>query len=164
VKHFERHRSAGQQTKTIRVLGARTGMRRKNSNAALHRNCFELFFISRHPHRFPGSKCQSCTKDMADTSRLFVSGLPFKFTENDLRSHFAAQGDVTDVKLFPERRIGFVGYKSAREASSAVEYFNRSFIRTSRIRVELARPVADRKYVCSIPMQVLSKMMLNLRL
>jgi len=34
-----------------------------------------------------------------------------------------------------------VGYKSPEDAAKAVKYFNKSFIRMSRIGVEIARPV-----------------------
>ncbi|KAL7620688.1 Multiple RNA-binding domain-containing protein 1 [Parahypoxylon ruwenzoriense] len=78
-----------------------------------------------------------------DLSRIFVKGLPPNLNEADLRKHFASKGHITDVKLIPHRRIGYVGYKTPQEASSAVKYFNRSFVRMSKIAVELAKPIAD---------------------
>lgn len=76
------------------------------------------------------------------TSRIFVKGLPPKITEAEFRKHFSAENrQVTDVKLIPQRRIGYVGYKSPDDASQAVRYFNKSFIRMSKISVEPARPV-----------------------
>ncbi|KAI0839085.1 RNA-binding domain-containing protein [Hypoxylon sp. FL0890] len=78
-----------------------------------------------------------------DSSRVFVKGLPPNLTEAELRKHFASKGHITDVKLIPHRRIGYVGYKSSQEAAEAVKYFNRSFIRMSKIAVELAKPIAD---------------------
>ncbi|KAI2625988.1 RNA-binding domain-containing protein [Hypomontagnella submonticulosa] len=78
-----------------------------------------------------------------DSSRIFVKGLPPNLNEADLRKHFASKGHITDVKLIPHRRIGYVGYKSSQEAADAVKYFNRSFVRMSKISVELAKPIAD---------------------
>ncbi|EFQ25538.1 RNA recognition domain-containing protein [Colletotrichum graminicola M1.001] len=79
-----------------------------------------------------------------ETSRIFVRGLPPKITEADFRQHFSAGGrEVTDVKVIPQRRIGYVGYKTPEVAAKAVKYFNKSYIRMSRINVELARPIAD---------------------
>ncbi|KAI1657588.1 hypothetical protein F4813DRAFT_389323 [Daldinia decipiens] len=78
-----------------------------------------------------------------DSSRIFVKGLPPNLNEADLRKHFASKGHITDVKLIPHRRIGYVGYKSPEEAANAVKYFNRSFVRMSKIFVELAKPIAD---------------------
>jgi hypothetical protein len=62
--------------------------------------------------------------------------------ESDLRKHFSTKGHVSDVKVLPHRRIGYVGFKTPQEAAEAVRYFNRSFIRMSRINVELAKPVS----------------------
>ncbi|KAI1501164.1 hypothetical protein F5X99DRAFT_383551 [Biscogniauxia marginata] len=78
-----------------------------------------------------------------ESSRIFVKGLPPTITDEDLRKHFAAKGQIADVKCFPNRRIGYVGYQNPQEAAAAVKYFNRSFIRMSKITVELARPIAD---------------------
>lgn len=79
-----------------------------------------------------------------ESSRLFVKNLPPSITEADFRKHFATGGrEVTDVKLIPKRRIGYVGYKTVEEAAKAVRYFNRSYIRMAKISVELARPISD---------------------
>ncbi|KAI1364397.1 RNA recognition domain-containing protein [Xylaria arbuscula] len=78
-----------------------------------------------------------------ESSRIFVRGLPPTINETELRKYFSTKGHVSDIKFFPQRRIGYVGYKSSKEAAEAVKYFNRSFIRMSKINVELARPIAD---------------------
>ncbi|KAM7207720.1 multiple RNA-binding domain containing protein [Naviculisporaceae sp. PSN 640] len=79
-----------------------------------------------------------------ESSRIYVKNLPPSITESDFRKHFSAEGRlVTDVKLIPNRRIGFVGYASHEDAARAVKYFNKSFIRMSRINVDFAKPIAD---------------------
>lgn len=79
-----------------------------------------------------------------ETSRLFVKNLPPSINEADFRKHFSTGGrQVTDVKLIAKRRIGYVGYKTPQEAAKAVKYFNRSYIRMSRISVEPARPITE---------------------
>ena len=78
-----------------------------------------------------------------DSSRVFVKNLPPTITEPEFRKHFATKGrQVTDVKLIAKRRIGYVGFKSPGDATAAIKYFNRSYIRMSRISVESARPVS----------------------
>ncbi|GAB0135878.1 hypothetical protein EsDP_00004200 [Epichloe bromicola] len=78
------------------------------------------------------------------TSRIFVKGLPPNITEAEFRKHFSAKNrEITDVKLIAQRRIGYVGYKSQDDATSAVKYFNRSYIRMSKLSVEAARPISD---------------------
>lgn len=75
------------------------------------------------------------------SSRIFVRGLPPNLSEDQFRKHFASLSKVTDIKLIPRRRIGYVGYKTPEDAAKAVKYFNKSYIRMSRIFVEIARPV-----------------------
>ncbi|KAI2638504.1 MRD1-like protein [Xylaria nigripes] len=78
-----------------------------------------------------------------ESTRIFVRGLPPTVNETELRKHFSTKGHVSDIKCFPQRRIGYIGFKSPQEATEAVKYFNRSYIRMSRIHVELAKPIAD---------------------
>lgn len=81
-------------------------------------------------------------------SRLIVKGLPKYYTEENLKNHFSQQGDVTDVKLVKSkhgesRRFAFIGYKSEESAQKAVKFFNKSFIDTARIDVQLAKSFSD---------------------
>lgn len=78
-----------------------------------------------------------------ESSRIFVRGLPPSLKEAEMRQHFSSQSPITDAKFIPHRRIGYVGYKTPEAAAKAVKYFNRSFMRMSRINVELARPVEE---------------------
>ncbi|KAM0288055.1 hypothetical protein ACHAQH_000123 [Verticillium albo-atrum] len=79
-----------------------------------------------------------------ETSRIFVKGIPPAISDADFKKHFSAGGrEVTDVKVILPRRIGYVGFKTAEDARKAVRYFNKSYIRMSRIEVQLARPTAD---------------------
>ncbi|KAI6791378.1 RNA-binding domain-containing protein [Hortaea werneckii] len=87
---------------------------------------------------------------MADvaSSRIFVKGLPPTFSDAEFRKHFGQNNrEITDAKIFPNRRIGYVGYRTPEDAQKAVKYFNKTFIRMSRIGVELARPIQDSKSV-----------------
>lgn len=79
--------------------------------------------------------------DTATSTRVFVSGLPPSFTSDDLRKHFAQKFSVTDAHILADRRIGFVGLPDHDAAQNAVKYFNKSFIRMSKISAALARPV-----------------------
>ncbi|KAK0547910.1 Multiple RNA-binding domain-containing protein 1 [Tilletia horrida] len=81
-------------------------------------------------------------------SRLIVKNLPVYLDDARLQAHFSARGHVTDVKLIrrpdgTSRRFGFVGYSSEHDARSAMEYFNKTFIDTSRIVVDLAKKIDD---------------------
>ena len=72
-----------------------------------------------------------------------MRGLPPNMNAEDFKKHFSKHSAVTDVKFMPHRRIGYVGYKSPEDAASAVKYHNKSFIRMSRIGVEIARSVEE---------------------
>ncbi|KFP41430.1 putative RNA-binding protein 19, partial [Chlamydotis macqueenii] len=68
--------------------------------------------------------------------------------EERFRKLFAAFGTLTDCCLkFTKdgrfRKFGFIGYKSEEEAQTALNHFNRSFIDTSRVTVELCKPFGD---------------------
>lgn len=72
---------------------------------------------------------------------MFVSGLPPAFSNDQLKNHFSSRFQTTDAHVLPKRRIGFVGFKSPEAAKEAADYFNKTFIKMSKISVEIARPV-----------------------
>lgn len=76
-----------------------------------------------------------------ESTRIFVSGLPPKFSNDQLKKHFSSRFQTTDAHVLPNRRIGFVGFKSREAAKEAVGYFNKSYVKMSKISVEIARPV-----------------------
>jgi multiple RNA-binding domain-containing protein 1 len=62
-------------------------------------------------------------------------------TKEQLWLHFQGKYPVTDAHVVADRRIGFVGFPSHEHAKNAVKYFNKAFIRMSRISVTLAKPI-----------------------
>ncbi|KAE8149680.1 multiple RNA-binding domain-containing protein 1 [Aspergillus avenaceus] len=86
------------------------------------------------------------------STRVFVSGLPPTFTNDQLRKHFASRFQVTDAHVLPKRRIGFVGLKTHEAAQQAAKYFNKTYVKMSKISVDIAKPIdaepaiASRKY------------------
>jgi multiple RNA-binding domain-containing protein 1 len=98
-----------------------------------------------------------------ESSRIIVKNLPRRITEERIRQHFGAKGVVTDVRV-PKtpylttisfyfidlrcrqgalRGFAYVGFSSGKEAKAAVDFFNRTFIDTSRIQVDLALAAGD---------------------
>ena len=77
------------------------------------------------------------------SSRVFIKNLPSTLSQDDFKKHFSHPAPITDAKLFPQRRIGYVGYKTDEDAAKAVAYFNKSFMGMARLKVELARSVED---------------------
>lgn len=77
------------------------------------------------------------------SSRVFIKNLPSTLSQDDFRKHFSYPAPITDAKLLPQRRIGYVGYKTDEDAAKAVAYFNKSFMGMARLKVELAHSVED---------------------
>lgn len=87
-------------------------------------------------------------------SRLTVKNLPKHATPDSLKAHFTQVsgpgGTLTDVKVplksdGTPRGFGFVGYKTEEEAGKALEWFDKTFIGSSRIRVMVSE-VSSRAY------------------
>lgn len=76
-----------------------------------------------------------------ESSRIFIRGLPPDARSGELQQHFSSVSPVTDVKYIPHRRIAYVGYRDPAEAAKAIKYYNKSFLRMSRVFVEPARSV-----------------------
>ncbi|TFK32942.1 RNA-binding domain-containing protein [Crucibulum laeve] len=85
-------------------------------------------------------------------SRLIIKNLAPYVTPDRLRKHFEQPGGpggtLTDVKvaLKPDgtsRRFGFVGFKTEKEALTAKEYFDRTFIDSTRINVNVIEGAKD---------------------
>ena len=76
-------------------------------------------------------------------SRLIVKNLPKHLTEEELAKHFSQKkGSVTDAKIMMKnnrsRLFGFVGFKNEEEAKRAKEYFNNTYLHTSKLQVDFA--------------------------
>ena len=79
-------------------------------------------------------------------SRLLVKNLPSYVTPARLKEYFEQKkgpgGTLTDVKVAfkrdgTSRRFGFVGYKTEQEAGAAKEWFDRTFLDSSRLSVTI---------------------------
>lgn len=76
-------------------------------------------------------------------SRICVKNLPKYVTEDRLKEFFSEKGEVTDAKLMrtregKNRQFAFIGYRTEKEAEEAINYFNKSYLDTSRIICEVA--------------------------
>ncbi|KAK9465420.1 hypothetical protein V1512DRAFT_277415 [Lipomyces arxii] len=82
-------------------------------------------------------------------SRIIVKNLPLNLSDDRFREHFAEHGGIiTDCKLMRtrsgmSRRFGFIGFKSAQDATDAANYFNHTFIGMTKIEVDLAKNIND---------------------
>ncbi|XP_063951961.1 probable RNA-binding protein 19 [Lytechinus pictus] len=90
------------------------------------------------------------TRRVFSQDKLYTLSLfsPSQIKEDKLRNTFSSKGDVTDIQLkFTKggvfRKFAFIGFKTEVEAQNAVDFFNKSFLDSSRIQVELAKNLGD---------------------
>lgn len=83
-------------------------------------------------------------------ARIFVGGLPYAVTENELRDLFVAHGEVESANIVTDkftgqsRGFGFVEMASDDEASAAIEALDGSEMGGRKLTVNRARPREDR--------------------
>lgn len=83
-------------------------------------------------------------------SKLFVGGLPYATTDDELQDVFAAHGNVVSAKVITDREtgrskgFGFVEYETDDEAQAAMKALHDSELGGRRILVNEARPQEPR--------------------
>ncbi len=82
--------------------------------------------------------------------KLFVGGLPFSTTDDELKELFAAHGTVASAAVIKDRDsgrskgFGFVEFESDDEGKAAEKALNNSDVGGRSITVNEARPKEDR--------------------
>ena len=83
-------------------------------------------------------------------SKLYVGGLPYSATQDELTDLFAAHGTVASVNIISDkftgqsRGFGFVEMSSEDEAKAAIEALNSTEFGGRTLTVNEARPQAPR--------------------
>ena len=83
-------------------------------------------------------------------TKLFVGGIPFQATDDELKEHFSAAGTVESAKIITDRDtgrskgFGFVEMASDEEAQKAIETFHDQDFGGRNITVNEARPMEPR--------------------
>ncbi|GAB4200510.1 MAG: RNA-binding protein [Wenzhouxiangellaceae bacterium] len=81
---------------------------------------------------------------------IYVGNLPYSATEDDIRSAFAAHGEVSRVHIIIDKfsgqskGFGFVEMPNDNEANSAIQALNDSDMKGRNIKVNEARPREER--------------------
>ena len=82
--------------------------------------------------------------------RLFVAGLPFTTTQDELRDLFAGVGVVVSTTIINDREtgkskgFGFVEMDTPEEADEAIKKLNDSLFGDRKLIVAAARPMEER--------------------
>lgn len=76
---------------------------------------------------------------------LYVGGLDPRISEQDLRDHFYAHGEIESIKMVPQRAIAFVSYTTREGAEKAAEELsNKLVIKGLRLKLMWGRPQAPK--------------------
>lgn len=81
---------------------------------------------------------------------IYVGNLPYNVTDEELRTAFAAFGNVTSAKIIMDKYsgrskgFGFVEMGNDAEAEEAIKSLDNSDLKGRNIRVNQAKPRADR--------------------
>ncbi|XP_031474830.1 organelle RRM domain-containing protein 6, chloroplastic [Nymphaea colorata] len=87
--------------------------------------------------------------DAAPTTKLYVSGLSFRTTEESLRNAFQNFGELVEVNLVMDRRanrprgFAFLRYATEEESKKAIEGMHGKFLDGRVIFVEVAKPRSE---------------------
>lgn len=83
-------------------------------------------------------------------TKLYVGGLAYSTTEDELQQLFATYGSVASVAIIVDRDsnqskgFGFVEMEQDADAQSAIKGLNETEVGGRKIMVNLARPKEDR--------------------
>lgn len=84
------------------------------------------------------------------TSKLYVGGIPYRTTEDEMRTAFEEAGTVTSVSIISDRMtgrsrgFGFVEMASEAEAQAAIDRWDGKEFDGRMLSVSMARPQGDR--------------------
>ena len=84
-------------------------------------------------------------------TKLYVGGIPYNSTNDDLKNHFAQAGEVASAQIIIDKMtnrskgFGFVEMTSEEAANKAIAMFHDQEFMGRRLTVNIARPLAPRE-------------------
>jgi cold-inducible RNA-binding protein len=84
------------------------------------------------------------------TTKLYVGGIPYRTTEDDMKNAFSEAGSVTSVSIISDRMtgrsrgFGFVEMSTEEEAQAAIDRWDGKEFDGRMLSVSMARPQGDR--------------------
>ena len=84
-------------------------------------------------------------------SKLYVGGIPYTSTNEDLKAHFSGAGTVASAQIIIDKMtnrskgFGFVEMSSDAEAEKAISMYHDQEFQGRRLTVNVARPLAPRE-------------------
>ncbi|MEN9338665.1 MAG: hypothetical protein RI945_390 [Candidatus Parcubacteria bacterium] len=84
-------------------------------------------------------------------NKLYVGGIPYTSTNEDLKKYFSGAGEVHDAMIIMDKMthrskgFGFVEMATAEGAQKAIEMFHDAEFMGRNLTVNLARPMEKRE-------------------
>lgn len=84
-------------------------------------------------------------------NKLYVGGIPYSSTNEDLKSYFSQAGQVKDAVIIMDKMtgrskgFGFVEMESAEDAQKAIQMFDGKDYEGRKLTVNVARPMEKRE-------------------
>lgn len=84
-------------------------------------------------------------------NKLYVGGIPYASTKEDLRKHFEAAGEVKDAVIIMDKMtnrskgFGFVEMTNPEDAEKAISMFHGKEFMGRELTVNLAKPMEARE-------------------
>lgn len=84
-------------------------------------------------------------------NKLYVGGIPYSSTNEDLKKHFEAAGEVKEAVIIMDKMthrskgFGFVEMTNPEDASKAISMFHDKEFMGRKLTVNLARPMEARE-------------------
>lgn len=84
-------------------------------------------------------------------NKLYVGGIPYSSTNEDLRKHFSQAGEVKDAVIIMDKMtrrskgFGFVEMVNPADAQKAISMFHDQEFMGRKLTVNLARPMEARE-------------------
>lgn len=84
------------------------------------------------------------------TNKLYVGGIPYRTTEDELKAAFSEAGEVTSVSIISDRMtgrsrgFGFVEMADEAQAQAAIDRWDGKEMDGRMLSVSFARPQGDR--------------------
>ena len=85
------------------------------------------------------------------TTKLYVGGIPYTSSNDDLKNHFAQAGNVVSAQIIIDKMtnrskgFGFVEMDSEEAANKAIGMFHDQDFMGRRLTLNIARPLAPRE-------------------
>lgn len=89
---------------------------------------------------------------MNNNNRIFVAGLPFSSTEEEIKNLFSSVGNVVSVSIILDRQtnrskgFGFVEMEKKEDAENAIQKLNNTEFGGRKLVVALAKPQEKREF------------------